>query len=124
MAKSKTKKKKRGIDELWMVLIVAVLIIFISALVKENDLDKEAEAILNGLTNSNEDSLAPDNVVREERLEKISGMSYSELKSSLNVENEFCIYFEDENGNLIEFKEGLRSIGSDVIEINGVPCGR
>ena len=47
-------------------------------------------------------------------------MDYDDLKDSMNIKNEFCVYFEDENGNIVE---GIKTIGSDKIEVNGKPCG-
>ena len=130
MARNKKKRKikkkiiKKEIDVLWSVFIVMILIIAINVFTRENDLENEAEDILNKLANNNEYSFVQDGVIHEERLEKILDMEYTELKDALNVKNEFCIYFEDEDGNLVEVKGGVRSIGSDLIEINGVPCGR
>jgi len=121
---------KRQIDVLWLVLIVMGLIIFISMFTQESDLEgaenlkMEAENILNKLTADGEYSFAQDDVIHEERLEKILNMAYSEFKNNLNVKNDFCIYFEDEDGNLVEVKDGVKSIGSSAIEINGEPCGQ
>lgn len=137
MAKNKIKKrkkrevrKKKKIDALFLVLIVAVLIMFASLLTPKTDLKEdltslreEANNILRELTDSTEFSIAPGNIINEERLKKISGMTYDNLKDNLDVENEFCVYFEDEDGNLVEVT-GVKSIGSDVIDINGKPCGR
>jgi hypothetical protein len=122
MARNKI-KKKRKIDELWLLLIVMFFIIFVSVLTQKNELQEEAETILDELMDDKEHSFAQNNIIHEGKLEKVSGMSYRELKNSLNVKNDFCVYFEDENGNLVEVKDGIRSIGSDVIKVNGVPCG-
>lgn len=124
MGKNKV-KKRRKVGELWFVLVVAVVIASFGMLAQESDeeLQEEAENILDGLTNGDEHTFAVNDFFQEEILAKISGMSYKELKDSLNVENDFCIYFEDENGNLVEVKDGLRSVGSDAIVINGRPCG-
>jgi hypothetical protein len=123
MAKNRVKQKNE-IDELWLVLVVAIFIMLISIVAKKNDLSEEAVTILDELTDNNNYSFAPNNVLYAERFEKVSKMGYIELKNTLNVKNEFCIYFEDKNGNLIEIEDGVRSIGSGVIEINGVPCGK
>ena len=128
MAKNKIKKKrdeKRRVGELWLVLIVCFIIVIVGIVSQKSDggLQKEAEIILNELTNGDEHNFAVNKLVQDEVLTKISGMSYTELKDSLNIENDFCIYFEDENGNLVEVKDGLRSVGSDAIELNGRPCG-
>ncbi len=118
-------KKKRKIGELWLVLAVAIVVVAFSMLTPQSDegLQEEAETILDELTNGDEHTFAVNDAFQEEILAKISGMSYKELKDSLNVENDFCIYFEDEVGNLVEVKDGLRSIGSDTIVIDGRPCG-
>ena len=124
MGKNKV-RKKRKVDELWFILVVAIFIVIFSMIVQENDegLQEEAETILDELTNGDEHTFAVNGILQEEILTRISGMSYKELKDSLNVENDFCIYFEDESGNLVEIKDGLRSVGSDAIVINGRPCG-
>ena len=118
-------KKKRKLGELWLVLVVAIVIVVTSLLTPQSDegLQEEAETILDELTNGDEHTFAVNGILQEEILTRISGMSYKELKDSLNVENDFCIYFEDESGNLVEIKDGLRSVGSDAIVINGRPCG-
>ena len=118
-------KKKRKLGELWLVLVVAIVIVVTSLLTPQSDegLQEEAETILDELTNGDEHTFAVNGVFQEEILAKISGMSYKELKDSLNVENDFCIYFEDGGGNLVEVKDGLRSVGSDAIVIDGRPCG-
>ena len=130
--KRKTEKKiKRQIDVVWLVLIVMLLITFISVFTQENglgveaeNLEKEAEIILNKLTDNSEFSFASNNAIQEEVLEEVSGMAYSELKNNLKVKNDFCVYFEDEGGNLVEIKDGIKSIGATVIKINGEPCGK
>ena len=48
---------------------------------------------------------------------------YSDLKRKLRVKNEFCIYLEGEEGNLIEVRGGTRGIGSRNIELDNTPCG-
>jgi len=124
MGKNNIKKKKNA-GELWLVLAVAIFIAVFSMLTPQSDegLQEEAEIILDELTNGDEHTFAVNDVFQEEILAKISGMSYKELKDSLNIENDFCIYFEDEGGNLVEIKDGFRSVGSDAIVINGRPCG-
>ena len=140
MAKNKIKKKrkieikkkrKEQIDVLWLVLIVMLLIILVSLVTQKYDIGedkenlmKEAKNILNILTDGREIGFAPNNMIEEEKLEKFLDMDYSELKKNLNVKNDFCIYFEDERGNLVEVKKGIKGIGSGIIELNGEPCGK
>jgi hypothetical protein len=60
-------------------------------------------------------------MVDETKLSQLSSMDYEELKKQAGVSNDFCIFFEDEEGNvvLIDGKEG---IGSGTINVSGVPC--
>ena len=121
--KVKRRKKRKEFDPLWLVFLVAVLIVIISVFYQEDGLSKEANFILDEFSNGNKYSFVVGNTIHEEKLEEIVEMDYKELKENLNVENDFCVYFEDEDGNLVEIK-GVKAIGSEIIEINGVPCGQ
>lgn len=48
---------------------------------------------------------------------------YPELKKKLRVKNDFCIYFEDEEGNIIEISESVTGIGSSDITVGENVCG-
>lgn len=67
------------------------------------------------------------NKVDNNRLIIIANTDYEELKAKLGLSNDFCIYFEDENGNLINLSEVTGQsgvgIGSSRIKISGIPCG-
>lgn len=60
------------------------------------------------------------------RLEDLLG-NYSDIKRELRVENEFCIYFEDEDGNIIYINQSesrdYTGIGSNIINVSDIPCG-
>lgn len=113
--------KKKEMDPLWLVFIAATIIVFFSMILYDDE-KIEAQMVINELTNGGKNSIVSGEEVNQENLIKISGMAYNELKEEFHVDNEFCIYFEDEKGNIIDM-EGVRSIGSSEIEINGVPCG-
>jgi len=61
--------------------------------------------------------------IDEEKLEELLGMDYSEIKKKLRVENDFCIFLEDGEGNIIYLEAGQPGIGSDKIKVSDVPCG-
>lgn len=48
-----------------------------------------------------------------QRLKRFAELSYDEIKRSLKIDNDFCIHFEDLNGNLIDISgiTGNRGIG-------------
>lgn len=111
-------------DEFWFVLIIAIIIIFFSAASQKDTLREEAESLTSELTNGGTYSLATGGAIQEQKVDKLAKMNYNELKKVLEVESDFCVYFEDQNGNLIEVKDGVESFGSEIIELNGKPCGR
>lgn len=61
------------------------------------------------------------NIVNETKLDNLIGR-YSSIKKNLGIKNDFCIYFEDENGNIMPIKEGVTGIGSSDIKIGGIQC--
>ena len=55
------------------------------------------------------------------KLQQLASSEYSEIKEQAGVKNDFCIYFEDENGNVVPI-EGNFGIGSSSINVSGIPC--
>ncbi len=45
------------------------------------------------------------NRVDSERLKVLINMSYDQLKSKLGIRSDFCIHFEDEEGNIIDLDD-------------------
>ena len=58
------------------------------------------------------------------KIGELKNLNYDELKSQLRVEGDFCIYIEDEKGNLVMINESYRGVGSQNINISGVPCSQ
>ncbi|MBI2136913.1 hypothetical protein HYU12_00130 [Candidatus Woesearchaeota archaeon] len=62
--------------------------------------------------------------VNEKQLEYIEkNLDYKQLKDSLGINADFCIYFEDENKNIIDISSLTAGIGNDQINIDGKACG-
>lgn len=65
------------------------------------------------------------------KLGNISDLQYNELKAKLGIKDDFCLYFEDGQGNLVEISPGKKSIGKGTLGDNAVlitggkeiPCG-
>lgn len=55
-------------------------------------------------------------------IEELLSEDYSQLKKKLRVKNEFCLFLEDENGNVIYLSQDQSGIGSGKISISDVPC--
>ena len=119
----KTTKPKRAIntskfkiDEITLVLIVAIMIIAITITQKTGQETNDAANIMKILLNDNS-AAPPDNrVMGQAEMEKIQGMNYEQLKKYLSIKNDFCLYIEDENGNIIMAK------GSSKLSRDGIYC--
>src|SRR3989344_2398598 len=90
---------------------------------ESEDFEYEANFILEVLSNGDDGiRLVEENVLLEEKVENLDGMDYEEFKQALGLKSDFCIYFEDHEGNLVVI-DGIKSgIGSEKIRINGEPC--
>lgn len=112
MAKSNFK-----IDEITLVLIVAVIAVAVSVYNKLNEpINMEAEKITEMILDDHEISFANNGVVDENKLRGIQNMDYAQIKKSIKTKNDFCVYIEDENGNIILAK------GSQKLNGNGMHC--
>ena len=64
-----------------------------------------------------------DGKVDKNKLNDIAGMNYPQLKSQLGVRNEFCIYIEDKDGNIVNIsgdieKEYVTGVGNPEFRIS------
>lgn len=109
-------KSKFRIDELALVLIVAVMAMIAGAYKNSGMNDTDAEKITEMILDSHAISFANNGVVDQNKLAEIQGMHYEELKKSLKARNDFCVYLEDENGNIILVK------GSGKLDGKGISC--
>ncbi|NOZ80927.1 MAG: hypothetical protein GXP63_04600 [DPANN group archaeon] len=68
-----------------------------------------------------------DNKVDTARLHAFANLSYTDIKNMLGLTSDFCIYFEDKNGNLINISKITGKpnpgIGSSRLNISNMPCG-
>ncbi|MBI2208825.1 hypothetical protein HYU50_05000 [Candidatus Woesearchaeota archaeon] len=93
---------------------------------KADELHNEALKVLTDILS--EDSgvgITDGNKINITKLGELLG-NYSGIKGKLKVKNDFCIYFEDENGNIIYINmTNMTStgVGSGIINVSNVPCG-
>lgn len=59
--------------------------------------------------------------VDEEKLAIALNLSYTNLKTLFGIDSEFCIYLEDENGNIVPLG-GKRGIGSPLVKLSDKSC--
>ena len=85
------------------------------------DLEQEAKILLDTVT-AEGTGLVQSNELLEDKVKSLSNMDYDEFKHTLGLKSDFCVYFEDANGNLIKVNGVDHGIGSEKIKINGKPC--
>ena len=108
-------KSKFEIDEVVVVLALILLIFIIDIYPKSNKPKvEEAEKLSNLLTDDHGVSFASGGVIDQNKLQEVQNMDYNSLKKSLNAKNDFCVYVEDGNGNLI-LSKGSSKLNKDDI---------
>ena len=105
------------IDEVTIVLIVAVFVMIMGVYHDKNkNPEIDAEKITGLLMDDHEVSFASGGVVNPNKLAEIQKMDYAHLKGYLKVNKDFCLYLEDETGNVILAK------GSSKLGRDGISC--
>lgn len=93
----------------------------------------ESEVVATKLTSDQSLKVADSNKLDMSKLSSLATLAeqnYTELKKELGIEHEFCIYVQDEEGNLIYIDAGsgerFTGVGSGTSDVNlsNVPCGR
>ncbi len=56
------------------------------------------------------------------RLNELKNLTYDELKKRLRVEGDFCIYLENDKGEILLLNNSYKGIGSGSINISNTPC--
>ena len=85
---------------------------------KASDLKDEAYIVINNIVS--EDSslkIVDGNEVNESKLDDLKGLPYDELKRKFSIEGDFCIYFEDDKGNIVLISDTYRGIGAPSISL-------
>ena len=115
---------------LGVIVFIAAFFVFYSLLnsnpnAKAKNLQEEASLIIKQVGSEEAPLRIVDNrEINVSRLNELKNMSYDELKRRLRVEGDFCIYFEDEKGNLVVINNSYRGIGSPDINLSGAPCSQ
>lgn len=109
-------KSKFKVDELTLVLIVALIAIIVAINNKSSEPGMEAKRIADAIMDDHGISFASNGIVDENRLEEVRSMGYRDLKGSLKARNDFCVYLEDEDGSIILAK------GSSKLDGEGLGC--
>ena len=62
--------------------------------------------------------------LNETKMVKLKNTSYQDLKRILKIEGDFCIFLEDDKGNVVLINQSFRGIGAPNINISKTPCSQ
>jgi len=124
-----TKSQTWSMDVMLAVVIfIGTILIFYSTLTsnKESsveDLQTDAAKILESIASEDPDiGIMNGSILDDKKLEELLGEDYELIKEKIRVKSDFCIYIEDENGNILYIAPGQPGIGSPKIQISTIPC--
>jgi hypothetical protein len=109
---------KNAVILIVIIMLVAILRTAIDSGVTITSLEREANVVFSALSGEVVDS----DVLIEAKLENLNDRGYESIKKVLGVESDFCIYFEDITGNVVQIDGIDPGIGSNNIYINDKPC--
>ena len=116
--------------DIMIALVVFIVTVFVFYSIMEGKQDGKTEEL------QDEASIVLDNIVSEDsnvgildgteidetKLQQLLGEDYETIKEKIRVKNDFCIFLEDENGDVIYISPNQPGVGSPKIKISGDPC--
>lgn len=124
--------------QVWSIDVLLAVVIFISIILifyvtinskqgpKLKSLEQDAANLKSELEKHPELSFLDADEINYTKLQNFSdevSTNYSEVKEKLGIRGEFCIFYEDEQGNLV-LVDNRTGIGSGDVNISGTPCGQ
>ncbi|MBI3034587.1 hypothetical protein HYY72_05505 [Candidatus Woesearchaeota archaeon] len=131
--KARQGSRKQPVDApVWnktILIIAAIVIILLVSLAalyyaykSRYSLQNQKEILLRKLVSGDSElSVVVNGSVDGEKLQELSRMPYDELKSRMGVQNDFAIYFVNDNENLVPIA-GKNCIGSPKAVVAGEAC--
>jgi len=111
-----------------IIIFIGTIFVFYSVIYskqdnKVEDLQDEASIVLKNVVSEDSDvGIVDGTEVNETKLRQLLGEDYATIKERIRVESDFCIFLEDENGDIIYISPGQPGVGSNKIRISDVPC--
>ena len=115
---------------LGVIIFMAAFFIFFALLnanpaAKANNLQEEAAIVIKQVVAEGSPlGVISNNEVDISKLNDLKNLSYDELKRRLRIEGDFCIYFEDDKGNIVLINNSYKGIGASSINLSGTPCSQ
>lgn len=124
--------------QVWSIDVLLAVVIFISIILifyvtissnqspKLKGLEQDAANLKSELEKHPELSFLDSGEINYTKLQNFSdevSVNYTDVKERLGIRGEFCIFYEDEQGNLV-LVDNRTGIGSGDVNISGTPCGQ
>ncbi len=125
------KAQSWSIDVILGVLVfMAAFFVFYAMLntnqgAKVGDLKQDASIVVKEVSSG--DSLlgiVNGNEINISKVNDLKNLSYEELKRRLRIENDFCLYFEDDKGYIVIINNSYKGVGASSINLSGTPCSQ
>ena len=126
-----TKAQTASLDALIAVALFTIVLIFFFGLslrdsgkAKVENLQADSGKLTTsvGGRQNQTSSFVANSKIDEQKIAELSNMSYEQLKNFLGIDSDFCLYFEDSQGNIINFSGNKTGRGSSNATVAGVSC--
>lgn len=124
-------------SQTWSVDIALAIVVFLGAFfifyyflgsnpsTQANILKQEAAVVITQATSENGAiNILDNNSVSIAKVSELKKVSYDELKSRLRIDGDFCLYLEDEKGNIVLIGNTYKGLGSEKIMLGRTPCSQ
>ena len=86
-------------------------------------LENDALKVMSDVVSNDPDvSIVTGSEVDIDKLQALLGEDYNQIKQKLRVGSDFCIFLEDENGNIVYITPTQTGVGSNTISVSSIPC--
>lgn len=115
-----------------VIIFMLIIAIFYALLTSRSEptlqnLEEDSRAVVSKVSVGDAQTLGivEDGVVNQTKFDDLCSKTYEEVKAELGIESDFCIYLEDQNGNIIPCGPNKAGIGNgkDITIGQGVACG-
>jgi hypothetical protein len=111
---------------LFLIIVISVIAFSMSKQhsAEMEQLKEDGEKLFVSLSEKGGMQAISEKKINPDVLASMTEMDYEELKARLGMSSDFCIYFVDEEGDLVFLDElgNTVGVGSPEVLINGIPC--